>query len=425
MPIESGTVAVVPANTALGKRLTAVLIANALLRVASSAGGALIGFYLASLARKGAHIDATLIGTLGAVVNGSEFLFAVPAGLLADRYPVRYLLAGCALLGGVATQLFGLSHLIAIFFVSRLLEGIAAAGSTSPLLAHLANVSRERGALRGRMMGFYELSLLCGLALGGLIGGTLWEGMQTAAFRVLAGLYLLAGILFLWGVREQKPLVPALDPLAGLQRALADLLLRQLALPWIAMTMMVGMWLTHISFLLSGPKVSGQYLVGRFSPHEVGFVLLGYALVFAAGVTVWGFLMARFARQQVLMVTLTAMLFASLSLFLLNHSGAVSAATRELLLGLAAVSILVESGFTPAMLAFLADVADTGAARGATMGIYSLLLGLGSALGAFAGGWLSRWRAFDGLLVGTVALTLGALFLLARIYKRQSTLFRQ
>lgn len=44
------------------RRLIAVLIANGLLRVANSAGGALAGFYLAHLARQGKPVDATILG---------------------------------------------------------------------------------------------------------------------------------------------------------------------------------------------------------------------------------------------------------------------------------------------------------------------------------------------------------------------------
>lgn len=396
-----------------GTRVVTVLIANALLRVANAAGGALIGFYLAHLAKTGIHTDATLVGNLGAVTSGAELLMALPMGALADRYAPRILLLGSALLGSLATQIFGITHLAALFFLSRALEGVAAAGSASPLLAHLADSTRSRPAFRGKVMGGYELSLLCGLALGALVGGTLWERLQTHAFSVLAGIYLLAGSLFYAGAKTpQKPPSTPSSPLAGLREAWADPLLRKLAPAWIAMTAMIGMWLTHITYQLSGPVVAGQYLVGRFSPREVGVILLGYALVFAAGVTIWGFVLPHLARIRALQITLTAMLAACLWLTLLNHAGGFPLWGRGLLIVLAGLSILVESGFTPTALAYLADIADHGEGRGSAMGIYSLLLGIGSVLGAFLGGLLAHALAFDGLLVGTVILILTALFLL-------------
>ena len=52
--------------------LAMVLFGNGLLRVANASGGALIGFYLAHLAKSGAHADATLVGNLGAVTGGAD-----------------------------------------------------------------------------------------------------------------------------------------------------------------------------------------------------------------------------------------------------------------------------------------------------------------------------------------------------------------
>ena len=85
--------------------LVMVLLANGLLRVANAAGGALVGFYLAHLAKIGIHTDAILVGNLGAVTSGAELLLALPMGALADRYAPRMLLLGSAILGALATQI--------------------------------------------------------------------------------------------------------------------------------------------------------------------------------------------------------------------------------------------------------------------------------------------------------------------------------
>ncbi len=62
----------------------------------------------------------------------------------------------------------------------------------------------------------------------------------------------------------------------------------------------LGLWLTHTAFQLTGPKVAGQYLVGGFTASEVGLILLGYAMVFATGVTAWGFILAYVPRVRAL-----------------------------------------------------------------------------------------------------------------------------
>lgn len=396
-------------------RLLAVLIANGLLRIASSAAGALIGFYLAALALEGRPVDAGLVGALGVVVNVAEVAGALPIGVLTDRWSPRALLVLGALLGAAATQVFGLGALVLLFYLARALQGVATAAGGPALLAHLTDVTRSNAAMRGRVMSFYELSLLAGLALGGLVGGQLWERFATLSFSLLAAVYLLAAVLFFWGsVGEHVgSREPAGSPLQGLWRALADPLLRRLAPAWLAMNAVIGLWLTHIAFQLSGPPVAGQYLVGRFTPGQVGAILLGYALVFAVGVTIWGFLLARLPRVRALRITIVAMFGACLGIYLLNGSAAWPPALRWGVTGLLALAIVVESGFTPAGLAYLADVAGRGEGRGATMGIYTLLLGLGSAIGAGVGGVLAQAQALNGLVLGTAGLAALALASLA------------
>jgi MFS family permease len=389
------------------RRLVAVLIGNGFLRVANAAGGALIGFYLAHLAAQGYGVDAALVGALGVIINIAELAAALPLGVLADRVAPRVLLVGGALLGAVATQLFGISGLVAIFFLSRALEGIASATGGPPLLAYLADVTQKQPALRGRVMSLYELALLAGLALGGLVGGILWDWTKMIGFSHLALVYLGVATLFAWGMsRSHQRTLTIAHPLAGLRLALTDPLLRRLAPVWLAMNAVVGLWLTHITFQLSGARVAGQYLVGRFSVSEVGVILLGYALVFGVGVTAWGFALAHISRVRALRINLAAMLVVCLYLYGLNTSEGWPSWLRWLLVVLIAEAIMVESGFTPTALAYLADVAGQREGRGAAMGIYTVLLGIGTALGAGLGGLLARSLAFNGLILGTVGLAL-------------------
>ncbi|GAB4407415.1 MAG: hypothetical protein Fur0044_00300 [Anaerolineae bacterium] len=403
------------------RRLTAVLLANGLLRIANAAGGALVGFYLAYLATQGRATDAALVGALGVVANSAELVGAVPMGTLADRFSSRRLLLFGALLGALATQLFGLSGAVTIFFLSRALEGLAAAATGPTLLAHLADVTRYDATARGRTMSFYELSFLAGLAGGGLVAGTLWDKVHTLAFSLLAAIYLVVAGLFYWGAYLPQSTAILIDsPSLGLRRALTDPLLRRLAPAWLAVNAVVGLWLTHVSFQLSGPKVAEQELVGRFTASEVGLILLGYALIFGVGVIAWGFVLAYIPRVRVMRIALTAMFFVCLWLYLLNTTIDWPSPIRWTLLVLAGLSIMVESGFTPAALAYLAEVASRGPGRGAAMGLYTLLLGLGSALGAGLGGVLAQGFAFNGLILGTIGLGVVGIVALALLPNRSA-----
>jgi MFS family permease len=184
------------------------------------------------------------------------------------------------------------------------------------------------------------------------------------------------------------------------------------------MNAIIGLWLgpTFI-FLLTRRGAGEQYLTGLFAedPAGVGWVLLGYAIVFGAGVTIWSFVLDRIARKKVLYISLVAMLVVCAGLYVLNHSGSWSGASRWMLLAGIAAAIMVESGFTPAALALLADIVDASSGRGSAMGIYSALLGLGALAGSLMAGLLGASLAVDGLIFGTVALAFVAMITIRSI----------
>ncbi|QUV80660.1 hypothetical protein [Chloracidobacterium thermophilum] len=69
--------------------LAAVLLGNALMRIAGATGGVLIGLYLAALVAQGRTFDAGLVGALTAVAFGVELVGSLPMGLLADARTPR------------------------------------------------------------------------------------------------------------------------------------------------------------------------------------------------------------------------------------------------------------------------------------------------------------------------------------------------
>lgn len=393
------------------RRMVALLLGNTCMRLATMVGGTLAGFYLADLARAGQAVDAALLGLLGVVVNGAEFAGALPAGLLADRLSPRALLIAGALLGAAGMQLFGLTTASFLFLLARVLEGLGAAAGGPALLVRLSKDSANAPAVRGRVMSFFQITLLVGLALGGVSGGLLWQGIGRAAFTATAALYALAGILFFFGAPRQtsdrrENRSPLLSGLRSLRWSQA---VQRLAPAWLVANALVGLWLTHTSFVLTQPRVGGQLLTGAFNSSQVGSLLLAYALIFSTGVLLWGFLLAYVSPAAVLRLALAAVIPITLFLFGLNHAHGWPTSLRLVLLVLAALGIMVESGFTPAALTLLASATDRSAARGATMGFYTLLLGAGNALGAGLGGLLARSLAFDGLLLGTALLAAAGL----------------
>ncbi|MBK9049852.1 MAG: MFS transporter [Chloroflexi bacterium] len=212
-------------------RLIAVLVGNGLLRLANLGGTALVSFYLGMLMRGSSRYDEGLLAALTIVSSGAELLGAIPFGMLADRFSPRALLVWSALLGAAATQLFGISGLIVIFFLSRALEGLSAAAVTPAILAHLSDVTTGKKLIRGRIMGLFELSIFAGASLSSLLGSQLWEQFATLSFSLLSIVYLFVALLFHWGARGGQTHSPIIfeNPLLGLKQVWANSRLRRLA----------------------------------------------------------------------------------------------------------------------------------------------------------------------------------------------------
>ncbi len=396
-------------------RLTLVIFGNALQRIAAGTSGVLVGLYLADLANHRFPIGAALVGTLGAMSFGTELIGAVPMGIASDAIAPRALMTVGSLLGALATQLFGMSGSVAIFFASRSLEGFGASAVAPPLLAHLTDITEQNAGLRAKAMSYFEISLLAGLALGGVIGGQLWRLLGTRAFAATAGVYVISAVLLYAGAVGSRSHGPS-EAIAFFFRELRQPALQRLAPVWLCVNTIVGLWLgpTFI-FLLTHNSRSGQFLDGIFTnhPERVGWVLLGYSLIFGIGVTAWSFVLPHMSLQRALRITLVAMLFVCGEFFLLNHTG--SEEGRWIIGNITAISIMVESGFTPAALSLLAGDIGAQAGRGAAMGIYSVLLSVGAIVGSLIAAVLGARFAVDGLIYGTLAMAIIALLFVQRL----------
>lgn len=395
-------------------RLAITILAHAVLRIASSASGVLIGIYLAKLSGLGLQIDARLLGTLGAVSFAAELVFSIPFGIASDAISPRWLMVTGALTGALAVQLFAWSTHVGVFFLSRTLEGMGVAAVTPPLLAYLADATTHEASLRARVMSFFELSLLAGLALGGLMGSEFWQRFHAKSFSLVALAYLVCAALLAWGAKGSTSHGHH-AAFQGLLRALKDPSVRSLAPVWLCVNAIVGLWLgPTLPFLLTKKAQGPQYLNGIFSadPAKVGWLLLGYSIVFGLGVTGWSFVLPHMQIRSAMRVALWAMLPVCLGLFAINHSGQMTSTVRWSVTAATALLIMVESGFTPAALAWLAQSLGTGTGKGAAMGIYSVLLSLGAIGGSLLAGELGKAFQVDGLLLGTGAMGVCGLVLL-------------
>ncbi len=393
-------------------RLGAIYTSNSLLRVAATASSstALIGYYIAQLAGAGEGFDSELIGRLNATFNGFALLAAIPGGVLIDRNSPRLVLVIGALLGAIATQLFGISNgNVTFFYASRALEGIGSSLALPAILAYLTDITEKEPETRGRVMSYFEVTLFGGIAIGTLIAGFLWEQVGTTSFGMMAIIYVIAAVVFWFGARgaTTQTTVRSSSSLASLREAFSDDALRRLAIPWLIFNTIVGMLLAHATFQLTfqtNGAVDGQWLVSRFSPTELSVITFFFAIFYSLGMLIFGRLVGRINRLTIMRNSFLGLILLAILTVGVNSSADWSTLVRGILIVGVVIGIVFQGGFPPAALAYLADAAGSSKGRGTSMGIYTFLLSLGAVAGAILGGYLAKTWAFNGLLFGTLIL---------------------
>jgi predicted MFS family arabinose efflux permease len=175
---------------------------------------------------------------------------------------------------------------------------------------------------------------------------------------------------------------------------------------WIAINAVLGVWINLTARIFTDKgNFPGQLLVGRFDAFEAGNLRAAYAVVFVLGILLWSVAFPQMKKTKVMLLGTGALFFTCLFLYLINHQPSLDAPLVLPLALLLVVSIVGQSGFTPAALSYLADITeDHTEDRGAIMGMYSVFLGVGQFLGASLGGPFVDWLGADGIVVATALL---------------------
>ncbi len=427
------------------RSLAFCIVGTLFLRLANSITAVLLGLLLAHLNRQGADFDATTVGFLAASFYIPELLGAPLMGSQSDRYGRRPFMIAGPIFGVLAVQLIGWPGILIAMAIGRVLEGFSTASSAPSTLSFLSAATTGQAEARARAMSWYQIATVGGITGGFVAGGLLWDAFGQMAFLVVTAIYLLS--LGAYSQVHDTP-SPASDeadavlppkPEAHWRAAPAGALggpnslvvsgslaevawkhrrLLRFAPPWLLVNTILGVWLIHSAFQLTGEPRAGQHLAGALSGAGLSAAFALFGLAFLGGMYVWGIIMANRSKTRVMAVTISGIFVAAMALALLNHTS--GSGTRLLLLGLLfAVGVAIASGFTPAALAYLADLSeDVAYARGAVMGLYSVMLGFGQLAGGALGGPFAEgvdWFGIllpggvDGLLILTLLLAFGAL----------------
>jgi predicted MFS family arabinose efflux permease len=181
---------------------------------------------------------------------------------------------------------------------------------------------------------------------------------------------------------------------------------------WLAVNAVVGLWSAHIQPLMiiaPGDAISTQLLESNFTTEQVGGGAAVFGLLFMVGIYLWSRVYAKLRKTNMMIAALAGLFITCLGLLAINNSWLPFGPPigQWPFAPLVVIGLLLVSGFTPVALAFLAEISEAHVEhRGAVMGLYSVLLGLGQLLGAFGGGIFIQQvgLGFNGLILGSFLL---------------------
>jgi MFS family permease len=426
--------------------LRAAIGSSFILRLAGASTGFLLQIYL----KRVVHADANLIGALAAVYYVTELLLAPVFGALSDLRGRKPFLVLGPLAGAIAVQIHPLTTIAAIIAIGRLLEGVTTAANAPGTLGYLADATSGTGpknaTFRGRVMGLYEISFLVGITTGQFLGGYLWDWLGPNGFRLISLIYLAAAAVLFFFVPETLPAEArehhgrhreaakeALHPVRALLAArlksygqlLKEPALRSFVPAWLAVNAVLGLWLNHLAALMVEPGPGNppspflhQLLAGHLTPRQVSFAQGGFAVAFLVGIFVWSQFYGRIRRTTMMLASISGLFVICFAMYGINNNLLPGPWGQWPLLPVLAIGVLLESGFTPVALAYLADISETRVEhRGAVMGLYSVFLGIGQFVGGAGGGIFIVGLGFNGLILCSLILALigGATVLFLRV----------
>src|ERR1043165_2697674 len=169
-------------------------------------------------------------------------------------------------------------------------------------LGYISEATVGRPALRARVIGMFEITLVGGIALGASVGGYLWRyfghratvlgvELTSPGFAINGFIYLISLFIFAWGLRDLKRPPELIAGAHGkLHHYRAVLRSRRVWLfipAWLAIFSVIGLWINNGIRLLAGDeRREGQLLMGNISSVQFGNGQALLAVLFAAGILV-------------------------------------------------------------------------------------------------------------------------------------------
>jgi MFS family permease len=231
-------------------------------------------------------------GWLVALVALPAALFAIPSGIVVDRWGSRRVLLVAGIAGIVANGIYLASQSLTLVYVARLLEGLAIVHIYTAGPAHL--MATTEGDRRTRAMTLWSTYAPVGTAIGLGVGGIYAESaVWRQGFAIHAGLFAVATLL---GVLQ-----PTLQSFKGTSRGISERVAElfsafrrpQLVTLGITFLMAISMGVgVNMTLPLSTAKVHA------LSAGQSSAIVASVTLTMVLGSAFAGFILPRLKRPQ-------------------------------------------------------------------------------------------------------------------------------
>jgi len=290
---------------------------------------------------------------------------------------------------GITALMFALNTVAIFIILFGFIFGVAIAAKVTTTLSIIADCATEDN--RARLMGYYDLSTLMGLAGGYGLGILLIQFGFEAPFILLAASLacFISGVLAIMGIKETRHIVEnqEVSITALLKKVAGDRRIQKLLPVYIPIIALYGLIIANAERLLEK-----HFSLSNFELLAL-FGMLGGALI--AGIITMGHLSDHYLKRRPFIITgLIAFGFLAYILFAFSVNFTDLWAIWPVLpiLGFTAGS------FPPAALAYITDISDKDA-RGSTMGVYSIFFGSGMVIGPAVGYFMYEGYGILGLSV--------------------------
>ncbi|EHS56338.1 multidrug-efflux transporter [Paenibacillus sp. Aloe-11] len=324
----------------------------------------------------------------------TQFLLSPMTRQLSDRYGRKTFIIAGVIIFAVAKLIFAIGDALWMLYVSRLLEGVAAALIVPPMMAYVADITttEERAKGNSLLAAAMSLGFVIGPGLGGLLAG---YGTRVPLYAA-AGAAMLAVMFSVICLPESlsKEQMKAVRAKMIQQESMFKQYTKSLKSKYAMLFVLV---LVMTFGLANFESVLGLYVTNRFqfSPQQISIILTAGAVIGVGMQALWvAKIMNRFGEQRVIKGSLLFTAFAYFVFLFVKDFWTIFLVTSSIFFATAMLR--------PALNTQLSKMA--GSEQGYVAGMNNAYMSIGNIVGPALAGFLFDVNMFIPFIAGCCIL---------------------